>query len=62
MINQKYKIKKLLGKGRSTVYLGEDVEFPGKEIAIKILPDDFFKNLFIIESSVIQQALPVEVF
>ena len=53
MINQKYKIKKLLGKGRSTVYLGEDVEFPGKEIAIKILPKDvdpleikFFRDEF----------------
>ncbi len=39
MINQKYNIKKLLGKGRSSVFLCEDVEFPGKDIAIKILPD-----------------------
>ncbi len=55
MINQKYKIKKLLGKGRSAVYLGEDIEFPGKEIAIKILPKDadslevkFFRDEFFI--------------
>ncbi len=40
MINQKYKIKKLLGRGRSSVYFGEDIEFPGKDIAIKILPKE----------------------
>ena len=52
MINEKYLIKKRLGKGRSTVYLCEDTDtayrhlstdkveagFPGKDIAIKILP------------------------
>jgi serine/threonine protein kinase len=38
MINQRYKIKELLGKGRSAVYLCEDIESPGKDIAIKILP------------------------
>ncbi len=40
MINQKYIIKKLLGKGRSSVYMGEDIEYPGKDIAIKILPKE----------------------
>ncbi|MCL5031436.1 MAG: protein kinase [Bacteroidetes bacterium] len=54
MINQRYKIKKLLGKGRSAVYLCEDVDSinysSGKtekqsgssinDIAIKILPAD----------------------
>ncbi len=52
MINQKYKIKKLLGKGRSNVYLCEDVDLNNfssakfstqnsssrNDIAIKILP------------------------
>jgi serine/threonine protein kinase len=38
MINQRYKIKELLGKGRSSVYLCGDIESPGKDIAIKILP------------------------
>ena len=49
MINQRYKIKKLLGKGRSTVYLCEDadsINFSSgnlassfrNDIAIKILP------------------------
>ncbi len=44
MINEKYLIKKKLGKGRSAVYLCEDTDFayrpagfPGKDIAIKIL-------------------------
>jgi len=44
MINRKYKIKKLLGKGRSTVYLGDDADSPGKDIAIKILPADVDKR------------------
>lgn len=38
MINQRYTIKKLLGKGRSSVYLCLDSEFSGKNVAIKILP------------------------
>jgi len=38
MINRKYKINKLLGKGRSAVYLCDDIDIPGKNIAIKILP------------------------
>ena len=40
MINQRYKINKLLGKGRSAVYLCEDTDYPGKNIAIKILPSN----------------------
>ena len=38
MINTRYEIIKKLGEGRSSVYLCTDVEFPGKEYAIKILP------------------------
>jgi serine/threonine protein kinase len=38
MINEKYRVKKLLGKGRSAVYLCEDTDFPGKNVAVKILP------------------------
>ena len=38
MINERYKILKLIGEGRSKVYLCEDVEFPGKEFALKCLP------------------------
>src|SRR5690606_36735579 len=40
MINEKYIIKKELGEGRSKVFLCEDVDFPGRNIAIKILPDN----------------------
>ncbi len=40
MVNEKYLIKKQLGKGRSTVFLCEDIDFPGKDIAIKILSPD----------------------
>ena len=49
MINQKYTINKLLGKGRSAVYLCDDIYSPGKSIAIKILPnnvDNTEKELF----------------
>jgi serine/threonine protein kinase len=38
MINQRYIVKKLLGKGRSKVFSVIDTEFPEKEIAMKILP------------------------
>ncbi len=55
MVNEKYIIKKQLGKGRSTVFLCEDIDFPGQEIAIKILSPDAnaeevktFKNEFFI--------------
>jgi serine/threonine protein kinase/Tfp pilus assembly protein PilF len=37
MINQRYIVKKLLGKGRSKVFSVIDTEFPEKEIAMKIL-------------------------
>ena len=40
MINERFKIKKLIGKGRSRVFLCDDVEFPGKEFAFKCLPAD----------------------
>ena len=49
MINEKYIIKKKLGEGRSSVFLCEDVDIPGKDIALKILPknvDDFEKQIF----------------
>jgi len=37
MINERYKISKKLGQGRSAVYLCTDSEYPDKEIALKIL-------------------------
>ncbi len=49
MINEKYIIKKKLGKGRSSVFLCEDIDMPEKDIAIKILPekaDEFEKQIF----------------
>ena len=57
MINTRYKIIKKLGEGRSLVYLCTDIEFPGREYAIKILPlgiDDketksFIKEYFILK-------------
>ena len=52
MINTRYEIIKKLGAGRSTVYLCRDIEFPGKEYAIKILSkgkDDYERNAFINE-------------
>jgi serine/threonine protein kinase/tetratricopeptide (TPR) repeat protein len=54
MINERYKVKKKLGKGRSTVYLCEDIDRQNAEYAIKVLPgqtseeeEDFFRNEFI---------------
>ncbi|NWG27878.1 MAG: protein kinase [Ignavibacteriaceae bacterium] len=52
MINTRYEIIKKLGQGRSSVYLCRDIEFPGEEYAIKILPpdiDDNEKEIFIKE-------------
>lgn len=40
MINQRYILKKKLGVGRSQVFLCTDVEYPGNDIAIKILSPD----------------------
>lgn len=40
MINQRYIIRKKLGEGRSKVFSVIDTEFPEKEIAMKILPQD----------------------
>ncbi len=40
MLNERYLVKKKLGQGRSAVYLCRDAEFPGKDIAIKILSPD----------------------
>ncbi|MHB1686713.1 MAG: protein kinase domain-containing protein [Ignavibacteriaceae bacterium] len=55
MINERYLIKKKIGKGRSQVFLCRDVEFPEIEIAMKILPGDadpeevkIFRNEFFI--------------
>jgi len=39
MINKRYKIKNILGEGRSKVYLCEDVDFPEKDVALKVLPN-----------------------
>ncbi|MEJ2103435.1 MAG: protein kinase [Ignavibacteriaceae bacterium] len=44
MINTRYEIIKKLGEGRSSVYLCRDVEYPGKEYAIKILPAGLSEN------------------
>jgi len=38
MINTRYEIIKKLGEGRSAVYLCNDIEYPNKQFAIKILP------------------------
>lgn len=38
MINERYIIDKLLGEGRSKVFLCEDIDFPEKKIALKVLP------------------------
>ncbi|MBU2492027.1 MAG: protein kinase [Bacteroidetes bacterium] len=38
MINERYKIKKRLGTGRSQIYLCSDIYNPSKDFAIKILP------------------------
>lgn len=53
MINNRYIIKKKLGEGRSKVFSAIDIEFPDKEIAIKILPlsakpdeKEFFRDEF----------------
>jgi len=40
MINERYNVKKKLGQGRSTVYLCTDSEYPGKEVALKILSNE----------------------
>lgn len=58
MINTRYEIIKKLGQGRSSVYLCTDIEFPGKEYAIKILPpgiDDNEKEIFIKEFFTLQK-------
>ncbi len=57
MINTRYEIIKKLGKGRSSVYLCRDIEFPEKDYAIKILPpvkdsqeqDIFIKEFFTLQ-------------
>ena len=49
MINTRYEIIKKLGTGRSSVYLCKDIEFPGKDYAIKILSkgkDDYERKAF----------------
>ena len=39
MINKRYKIKNILGEGRSKVFLCEDIDFPEKDVALKVLPN-----------------------
>ena len=39
MINERYIIKNILGEGRSKVFLCEDIDFPEKDIALKVLPN-----------------------
>ena len=58
MINNRYEIIEQLGKGRSTVYLCSDIEFHGKQYAIKILPtgiDDIEKKSFIKEYFILKK-------
>src|SRR3990167_7854043 len=38
MINNRYKIIKQIGEGRSKVFLCRDKDFGGKEVAVKFLP------------------------
>jgi len=40
MINNRFTLKKLLGEGRSRVFISSDSENPGKDIALKILSKD----------------------
>lgn len=40
MINGRYLVKDKIGEGRSKVFLCSDSEFPGNDLAIKILPDN----------------------
>ena len=39
MINERYIIKNILGEGRSKVFLCEDIDFPEKDVALKVLPN-----------------------
>ena len=39
MINERYLIKSILGEGRSKVFLCEDIDFPEKDVALKVLPN-----------------------
>lgn len=58
MINTRYEIIKKLGQGRSKVYLCHDIEFPERELAIKILPPDRSKyehEIFIKEFFTLQK-------
>ncbi|HED06562.1 MAG TPA: hypothetical protein ENI57_00405, partial [Ignavibacteria bacterium] len=38
MINERYIVKKILGEGRSKVFLCDDIDFPEKDVALKVLP------------------------
>lgn len=40
IINSRYKLIEPLGKGRSNVYLIEDLKLPGKKFALKIIPHE----------------------
>lgn len=54
----RYEIVRKLGEGRSSVYLCRDIEFPGNEYAIKILPkgiDDHERNGFLKEFFVLKK-------
>lgn len=44
MINQRYVLKKELGRGRSRVFLCNDLEFPEIDIALKVLSKDAGEN------------------
>ena len=52
MINLRYELIEQLGKGRSTVFLCKDIDMPGYEFAMKILPpsvDEYEREKFIKE-------------
>lgn len=57
MINRRYTVNKILGRGRSVVYLCDDLEQAGKRVALKILLQDATdeeKNIFKNEFETIQ--------
>ena len=58
MINTRYEIIKKLGEGRSAVYLCNDIEYPNKQFAIKILPpgvDETERTIFLKEFFTLQR-------
>jgi len=45
IFNDKYEINQMLGEGStSKVYLGQELEDPSRQVAIKIIKADFLTN------------------